>query len=110
MDIVSYSSRAVNLQMDLKRRFNEYLGEAIKDVAENDRVILDTGDGAAICFLGDPEVAMFCALKLQNNFAPDEREHQPGLRVRIGVNLGPLKLVRDINGNLNAIGEGINSG
>ena len=110
MDVVGYSSRSVQVQMHLKHRFNEYLSEAIKDVAENDRVILDTGDGAAICFLGDPEVAMFSALKLQSCFARDDREHQPGLRVRIGVNLGPLKLVRDINGNLNAIGEGINSG
>ena len=29
---------------------------------------------------------------------------------RIGRELGPVKLVRDINGNVNAIGDGINVG
>jgi class 3 adenylate cyclase len=108
MDIVSYSKQSVQLQMKWKERFNQYLAEAIRDVPEIDRVILDTGDGAALCFLGDPEAAMFSALKLRTAFLHDEIEQQPGLRVRIGVNLGPVKLVRDINGNLNAIGDGIN--
>jgi len=54
MDIVSYSKQSVQLQMRWKERFNKYLAEAIRDVAEIDRVILDTGDGAALCFLGDP--------------------------------------------------------
>ncbi|MDP8982823.1 MAG: hypothetical protein M3O35_19780 [Acidobacteriota bacterium] len=108
MDIVSYSKQSVQLQMKWKERFNAYLAEAIRDVPEIDRVILDTGDGAALCFLGDPEAAMFSALKLRTAFLHDVIEQQPGLRVRIGVNLGPVKLVRDINGNLNAIGDGIN--
>jgi class 3 adenylate cyclase len=108
MDIVSYSKQSVQLQMRWKERFNKYLAEAIRDVAEIDRVILDTGDGAALCFLGDPEAAMFSALKLRTAFLHDVIEQQPGLLVRIGINLGPVKLVRDINGNLNAIGDGIN--
>jgi class 3 adenylate cyclase len=108
MDIVGYSKQSVQLQMKWKERFNKYLAEAIRDVAEIDRVILDTGDGAALCFLGDPEAAMFSALKLRTAFLHDVVEQQPGLLVRIGINLGPVKLVRDINGNLNAIGDGIN--
>src|SRR6266404_1610630 len=108
MDIVSYSKQSVQLQMRWKERFNKYLAEAIRDVPEIDRVILDTGDGAALCFLGDPEAAMFSALKLRTAFLHDVIEQQPGLLVRIGINLGPVKLVRDINGNLNAIGDGIN--
>src|SRR5205807_920044 len=94
--------------MRWKERFNKYLAEAIRDVPEIGRVILDTGDGAALCFLGDPEAAMFSALKLRTAFLHDVIEQQPGLLVRIGINLGPVKLVRDINGNLNAIGDGIN--
>src|SRR6266849_810601 len=87
MDIVSYSKQSVQLQMRWKERFNKYLAEAIRDVPEIDRVILDTGDGAALCFLGDPEAAMFSALKLRTAFLHDVIEQQPGLRVRIGVNL-----------------------
>jgi len=110
MDIADYSSQSVELQMKWKQRFNGYLAEAIQDVPESDRVILDTGDGAAICFLGAPEAAMFAALQLCRSFILDEREQQPGLRVRVGINLGPVKLVKDINGALNAIGDGINAG
>jgi|SRR5579872_73734 len=109
-DIANYSSQSVELQMKWKNRFNGYLAEAIRDVPESERVILDTGDGAAICFLGAPEAAMFAALELCRSFVLDEREQQPGLRVRIGINLGPVKLVKDINGALNAIGDGINAG
>ena len=54
MDIVNYSSQSVEVQIKWKERFNNYLGEAIKNVPEGERVILDTGDGAAICFLGAP--------------------------------------------------------
>jgi len=110
MDIVNYSSQSVDTQMKWKQRFNGYLMEAIQNVPESERVILDTGDGAAICFLGAPEAAMFAALQLCNSFVQDERQNQPGLCVRLGINLGPVKLVKDINGALNAIGDGINAG
>jgi class 3 adenylate cyclase/Flp pilus assembly protein TadD len=109
-DIVKYSSQSVELQMKWKARFNTYVGAAIRDVPEDERVILDTGDGAAICFLGAPEAAMFAALEMWQSFIRDEKEQQPGLRVRIGINLGPIKLVKDINGSLNAIGDGMNAG
>src|SRR5579863_638007 len=110
MDIAAYSSQSVELQMKWKQRFNGYLAEAIKEVPESERVILDTGDGAAVCFLGAPEAAMFAALQLCGEFVADERDNKPGLRVRVGINLGPVKLLKDINGALNAIGDGINAG
>jgi class 3 adenylate cyclase len=110
IDIVDYSSQSTELQMRWKERFNSYVTNAIGDVPENDRVILDTGDGAAICFLGSPEPAMFAALRLWNSFAHEEREQQQGFSARIGVNLGPVKLVPDLNGKLNALGDGINIG
>ena len=109
MDIVNYSLRLVEMQMQLKERFNRHVSETIRDVAENDRVMIDTGDGAAICFLGAPEAAMFAALQLRNCFVSDDREQRPGLQVRLGINLGPVKLVKDINGNINALGDGINT-
>lgn len=52
LDIVNYSSQSVQLQMEWKRRFNDYLQQSLSGLLEAERVILDTGDGAAICFLG----------------------------------------------------------
>jgi class 3 adenylate cyclase len=113
LDIVSYSKQSVEVQMEWKERFNRYLAVGIQELAENDRVILDTGDGAAICFLGDPEAAMFCAMKLRSFMVDEEAKRgssggSGGMRCRIGINLGSVKLIKDINGNLNAVGDGIN--
>jgi class 3 adenylate cyclase len=104
LDIVGYSEKTVEDQIKLKDRLNRYVAEAIKDVAVNDRIILDTGDGAAIGFLGDPEDALFVALSLKDAMGSG---HEP-LSVRTGINLGPVKLVKDINGRPNLIGDGIN--
>jgi class 3 adenylate cyclase len=108
LDIVAYSQQPVNEQITLKNRFNTILAEAIKDVAVNDRIILDTGDGAAISFLGDPEDALFVALSIRDAILGDACTTLPCLYARIGINLGPVKLVQDINGQRNLIGDGIN--
>ena len=107
-DIVQYAAQTVEVQMDWKGRFSGYLKGSIDDVAESDRVILDTGDGAAVCFLGDPVVAMFCALKLRTAMLQDEPQRPNPMQARFGINLGSVKLIRDINGNINAVGDGIN--
>jgi class 3 adenylate cyclase len=108
LDIVQYSRKPVDEQIRLKSRFNALLSEAIKDVAVNDRIILDTGDGAAISFLGDPEDALFVALNLRDAMIGEKGPDTPPIPVRIGINLGPVKLVRDINRKRNLIGDGIN--
>ena len=99
LDIVEYSKKSVDDQIKLKQSFNRTLSKALEAVAARDRVILDTGDGAAIAFLGDPEDALFVALAIRDN---------TDLPVRMGVNLGPVRLVKDINGQANIIGDGIN--
>lgn len=108
LDIVEYSKKAVDEQIRLKDHLNKFVVEAIKDVAVNDRLILDTGDGAAISFLGDPEDALFVALSLRDAILEDQKTGSLQLSVRIGMNLGPVKLVKDINGRPNLIGDGIN--
>ena len=108
LDIVEYSKKSVDEQIRLKDHLNKFVVEAIKDVAVNDRLILDTGDGAAISFLGDPEDALFVALSLRDAILEDRKTGSLPLSVRIGMNLGPVKLVKDINGRPNLIGDGIN--
>lgn len=108
LDIVEYSRKPVAEQMKLRDRFNVLLRAALDGVAANDRVILDTGDGAAVTFLGEPEGAILMALRLREAIAAEllPREHQ--LSLRCGINLGPVKLVKDINAHPNIIGDGIN--
>jgi class 3 adenylate cyclase len=105
LDIVEYSQKAVAEQIALKDRLNTLLSEALRGVALNDRIILDTGDGAAISFIGDPEDALFVATALRDAI---QARPEPRLATRMGINLGPVRLVKDINGRPNVIGDGIN--
>jgi len=100
LDIVEYSKKPVAEQLQLKQAFNAALGRALEEVAPRDRIILDTGDGAAITFLGDPEDALFASISM--------RDAAAALGMRAGVNLGPVRLVKDLNGQVNIIGDGIN--
>jgi class 3 adenylate cyclase len=108
LDMVEYSRKPVAEQMRLKERFNQLLRSALKSVAQNDRIVLDTGDGAAVTLLGDPEDALFMALELRDALVAQPVDEARELKLRSGINLGPVKLVRDINGRPNIIGDGIN--
>ena len=108
IDIIDYSKKPVSDQIAEKECFNALLTEAIKDVAQNDRIIIDTGDGAAIALLGAPEEALFVSLTIRDGIIRKNKEHGYHLMVRIGINLGPVRVVIDINGMPNIIGDGIN--
>lgn len=81
---------------------------ALRHIALDDRIVLDTGDGAAISFLGNPEDSLFVAMDLRDALAVDSTSANSPLHVRIGINLGPVRLIKDINDQLNIIGDGIN--
>ena len=110
IDIIEYSKKSVANQMQVKETFNELLSQTLAGVPANDRIILDTGDGAAISFLGDPEEGLFLGLALRDAIAANNGDEasENALRLRIGINLGPVRLVKDINGQPNIIGDGIN--
>jgi class 3 adenylate cyclase len=107
LDIVDYSKKPVSEQLKIKEQFTARIAEAIREIFVDHRIILDTGDGVAINFLDDPEDALFVALRLARDFA-SAPESEAWVEVRIGVNLGPVRLVRDGNGQPNIIGDGIN--
>jgi class 3 adenylate cyclase len=100
IDIVEYSKKPVVDQFDIKRTFNGMLAEALDVLQRRDRVIVDTGDGAAVVFLGDPEDALVVGLAM--------RELSGRTRLRQGINLGPVKLIADLNDQVNVVGDGIN--
>jgi class 3 adenylate cyclase len=104
IDIVGYSERLVPKQVELKTRLNQLVGGVLEHVPAADRMILDTGDGAALCFLGDPEDALFAA----SNLRAGTVAIGPELALRIGINLGPVRVVKDVNGQPNMLGDGIN--
>jgi class 3 adenylate cyclase len=110
VDVVGYSKVSNAEQLAIKAELNHLLEESLAGMAPEDRVVLDTGDGAALCFDGDPEVALFAALSIRSGVARLEAvgEAAVPLAMRMGVNLGPVKVVIDLNNQINVLGDGIN--
>lgn len=108
LDIVEYSQKAVSGQISLKEGFNVFLSTALSEVPVKDRIILDTGDGAAISFLGDIEDALKVGLSMRHSLMTAGVYMDTPLLVRMGINLGPVRLVKDINNQPNIVGDGIN--
>ncbi len=107
LDIAGYTEKPVEQQIEMKEHLQELVADAVSNVAETERIMVDTGDGAALCFLGDPEEAMFVALNLRDLLR--EKETATPFKIRIGINLGPVKVVKSISGQLNPLGDGINN-
>lgn len=104
IDIAGFSKKAVSEQLRVKEQLNQLLARALQDIPAKDRIILDTGDGAAVSFLGDPEDGLYLGLALRDAQAAGDST----LQLRTGINLGPVRLVKDINNQPNIIGDGIN--
>ena len=108
LDIIDYSKKSDADQIEVKNKFNDLINRSLKGVAQSDRIILDTGDGVAIAHMGSPEDAMFVALTIRDGILKINQYSSAPLYVRFGINLGPVRIVTDINGQPNIIGDGIN--
>ena len=107
LDIAGYTEKPVEQQIEMKEHLLKLVADAVSNIAETERIMVDTGDGAALCFLGDPEEALFVALNLRDLLR--EKDTATPFKVRIGINLGPVKVVKSISGQLNPLGDGINN-
>jgi serine/threonine protein kinase len=105
LDLVGYSIRSVDDQVAIKKLLNELINKALRGVDESGRIAIDTGDGAAICFLGDPEEALTSAMLLRDLLGQRYGDH---LSMRVGLHMGPVRVISDINERVNVVGDGIN--
>jgi len=103
LDIVAYSKCSVDEQFSLKSEFNQIISAKLAHIPLDSRITLDTGDGAAICFMGDPEDVLIAAREIQKSFLSHKR-----LQVRLGLHIGPIRILKDLNNRDNLIGDGIN--
>jgi len=114
IDVADFSQRSVREQVVLKERFNAIVTKAMAGIDRDDRIIRDTGGGATVSFLRDPERAAFVGSQARDALDGLIVE-LPGLphpwevRVRVGIDFGPMRLCEDVNGRLSIVGESINS-
>src|SRR5205085_3088619 len=88
IDIVGYSKLLIDDQRELQQQLNQIVRgtEQFRAAEAADKLVrLPTGDGMALVFFTTPEAPIQCALQigeaLQNN---------PQLRLRMGINTGPV--------------------
>ena len=108
-DVVGYSSQVNARQIELKNQLNQIVEGSVANLGNGERVLLDTGDGAVIGFLQHPTDALETAMHFRTRLMANKHADYPDLRVRIGLHLGPVSLVKDLNGQINMLGDGINS-
>src|SRR6266496_1050091 len=107
MDIVAYSKMAMDDQRAAIEKLNQVVqstDEYRKAESENRLLKIATGDGMALIFYHSPEDPVECALEIGRAL----KEQHPELRLRMGVNSGPVSGVVDVNGRANVAGAGIN--
>ena len=105
LDLVGYSARSLNDQARIKQRLNTLVTRVLDDIPTDTRLAIDTGDGAALCFMGDPQEALRAAMLLRDLLA---QRYGYSLPARIGLHMGPVRVIEDVNGRVNVVGDGIN--
>jgi len=107
LDVVGFSKRTIAEQLEIKQNLDATIREQLVGTNHDEYILLDRGDGVAVCYLGEPETAFFFAIDLRNALAAQSGE-RPAYDIRIGINLGPIKIIQDVNGDRAPVGDGIN--
>ena len=77
---------------------------------QNSTVILPTGDGMAIGFSDSPEYPLRLSIQLHkilNEYNKTKRRKEDKVLLRIGIDIGPVYILKDLNGQDNVWGPGI---
>ncbi|MGH9909945.1 MAG: adenylate/guanylate cyclase domain-containing protein, partial [Nitrososphaerales archaeon] len=112
VDIAGISSTAsVKKQIDKIKELNSIMSscEIFRNTDTSWMIVLPVGDGICIAFLQGPELPLLLAMELHQklNLYNKGKSSEEALRIRIGVNDGPVYVVRDVMGNQNIWGPGI---
>jgi hypothetical protein len=76
----------------------------------NSTVILPTGDGMAIGFSDSPEYPLRLSIQLHKiltEYNKSKRRQKDKVLLRIGIDIGPVYIIKDLNGQDNVWGPGI---
>lgn len=107
LDLPEQSSKPAFQQVRDKELLKSITDEALKDVAPDDRVLIDTSQGMAIALSGAPEAALFLAMMIRDAVIKHNKTSGDLLVMRAGISIGPVR-VSDINGLASIQGEGVN--
>jgi len=98
-------------QVDKILQLNEQIKrtETFKQTTPEDSVIVPTGDGMVIGFTDSPEKPLKLAIELHKALHKYNEKKPPRyqIKIRIGIDTGPVFLIKDLNDNDTVWGPGI---
>jgi hypothetical protein len=109
-DLVGYSKGTAAEQYAAKATLSAILRSNLAALLDIDYRIKDTGDGALIAFVSNPEHALYMALAIAEDFGRAAGEAGfPSNSLRTGLHLGSVKESTDLEARPNFVGDGINA-
>jgi hypothetical protein len=109
-DLVGYSRGTAAEQYAAKATLSTILRSNLAALRDVDYRLKDTGDGALIAFVSNPEHALYMALAIAQDFGRAAGDAGfPSNSLRTGIHLGSVKEAIDLEARPNFIGDGINA-
>ncbi len=109
-DLVAFSKGTAAEQYAAKAELSSILRRELAPLNERDYWIKDTGDGALIAFVSDPEHALYMALALGSRYDDATRAGAAASnRLRTGLHVGTVKESIDLEARRDFVGDGINA-
>jgi hypothetical protein len=106
LDLIDYAKKTSAEKLEVKRLFNGFIQNAMLDIPESDRNIIDTADGAAIACKGALEDALedalFVSITIRDEILKHNLQSATPLYVQFGIHLGAARALND-----HIVGEGV---
>ncbi len=106
LDIIDYSKKTGAEQLELKKILDGFIHHAVIDIAQDDRLIVDTVSGAVIICSGPLEDALedalFISITIRDEILNNNMHGTTPLYVQFGIHLGAARVVKN-----STVGEGV---
>ena len=106
LDLVGYSQMTLDDQARLVKSLTAVVEETewYRQAKKSDElIVLPSGDGMALVFLGSMRAPVECAVEIWRALTS-----RPDIKLRMGAHYGPVVVIEDISKRRNAAGGGIN--
>lgn len=107
LDLPEQSSKPVFQQVGDRELFKSITDEALRDVAPDDRVLIENSNGMVLALFGAPEAALFIAMMIRDAVIRHNKTSEDALLMRAGIGIGPVRF-GDVSGLASMQGDGVN--
>ncbi len=102
IDLIALPKQPSAEQARARRTLHEVLARVLEALPSEQYLAADAPAGALLCFLGDPDEALDAVLLLRDLLS----RRTGGAMLRVGLHLGPVRVVVDLHRGWRLIGDG----